>query len=280
MPGMQFPCYLLVLVLWVYLMVHKSPQTKVCNGLPTALTEWKNDVTIDYSFDSQIDGKNTERKAITYLSKDSLMRLAFVAHNTPVTFDCMVTLTYPGEFDSDGRKVKRHLQRWLQWAQREQGIDAYLWALEFQRRHAPHFHVFTRSGSLLAAKKGVSKRWFEIVESGDDRHLKAGTKTEKLRSPDAAGRYAAKYASKPYQKAVPPNYRDVGRFWGHSRNVIPQPTDKWYLDGWGDLIMEFEGWEYRQRLLDRKPTKTLFNGTKFLKEKYDGTENKDVCLQP
>jgi len=37
---------------------------------------------------------------------------------------------------------------------------------------------------------------------------------EGLKHPEAAGAYAAKYAAKNEQKAVPPEYKDVGRFWG------------------------------------------------------------------
>lgn len=254
-------------------MVHISPETRVCKGRPVRAHLWRNDVTIDYELNHVPEGKNTERKDITYLSSDSLKRLAFVAHNTSVRFDCMVTLTYPKEFDSDGKKVKRHLARWLQWSQRHAGVDGYLWALEFQRRLAPHFHIFTSGGNILDIKKEVSRSWYDIVASGDEKHLLAGTRTERLKHPDAAGRYCAKYASKPYQKAVPPDYRNVGRFWGHSRNVSPEPLASRNLEGWGDLIREFDGWDYQERLMNRKMTAVLYNGGKFLQEKYtDGND--------
>jgi hypothetical protein len=188
----------------------------------------------------------------------------------------MVTLTYPKEFESDGLKVKRHLQRWLQWSQRRAGVGDYLWALEFQRRQAPHFHVFTAGSDLLLMKTDVSSTWFNIVESGDYKHLQAGTRTERLRIPDAAGRYAAKYASKPHQKAVPPDYRNVGRFWGHSRNVAPEPLAARPLEGWGDLITEFEGWEYAERLNRRKPIGVLYNAGKFLQEKHDNLQIQEL----
>ncbi|GLD45296.1 hypothetical protein Mkiyose1665_57960 [Mycobacterium kiyosense] len=54
----------------------------------------------------------------------------------------MVTLTYPGEWESvapDGASVKRHMVLWRKRFQREWGEPArYLWKLEFQRRGAPH----------------------------------------------------------------------------------------------------------------------------------------------
>lgn len=250
-------------------MSHISPEHRVCKGRPEGAQLWRNDVTVKYgNGDPELTGRG-ERREITMLSKDSLRRLCFVAHNTAVTFECMVTLTYPKEFESDGQRVKRHLQRWLQWAQREQGVNGYLWALEFQRRHAPHFHVFTVGGDILKHKQEVSSKWFAIVDSGDEKHLLAGTRTERLRCPDAAGRYAAKYASKPHQKAVPRDYRNVGRFWGHSRNVAPEPLASRPLEGWGDLITEMQGWEYAEKLQNRKPMRVLYNAGKHLREKYD-----------
>ena len=42
---------------------------------------------------------------------------------------------------------------------------------------------------------------------------------ELIRSPDGAARYALKYATKPYQKKVPEDFQDVGRFWGCSRDI-------------------------------------------------------------
>jgi len=250
-------------------MSHKSPENGVCKGRPFRAHLYRNDVAIDYGAgDVDIDGRG-ERSEITMLTKASLKRLCFVAHNTAVRFDCMVTLTYPKTFESDGQRVKRHLQRWLQWAQRRGGIGDYLWALEFQRRQAPHFHIFTHGGELLKMKTAVSEKWFKIVDSGDEKHFLAGTRTERLRVPDAAGRYAAKYASKPYQKAVPPDYRNVGRFWGHSRNVAPVELAARPLEGWGDLLDEMQGWDYIERLERRKPIGVLYNATKFLQEKYD-----------
>lgn len=43
----------------------------------------------------------------------------------------------------------------------------------------------------------------------------------KIKKADGALRYALKYAAKQYQKKVPKDYRDVGRFWATSRDVAP-----------------------------------------------------------
>ena len=58
----------------------------------------------------------------------------------------MVTLTYPGDWECvapDGASVKRHMVLWRKRFQREWGEPArYIWKLEFQRRGAPHIHLW------------------------------------------------------------------------------------------------------------------------------------------
>jgi hypothetical protein len=48
---------------------------------------------------------------------------------------------------------------------------------------------------------------------------------------------------KMHQKKVPPEYRNVGRFWGHSKAVKPRPileTDIETVSGLGDIIGDHE----------------------------------------
>jgi len=173
-------------------------------------------------------GVAPKRGSIMMLSKKSRRRLAFVANNTRVVFKTMVTLTYPREFPLNGRQVKAHLNTFLTWARRVWKKPSYLWFLEFQKRGAPHIHILI--DALLPAAKGervtlfdkVAKKWYETVASGDLRHRAAGTRCERIRKPDGAARYCLKYAYKTEQKCVPSEYRDVGRFWGCSRDVKPK----------------------------------------------------------
>lgn len=170
------------------------------------------------------------RQEITEFSAASRKRLAFVASNTDVEFVTMMTLTYPAEFSTDGEVVKRHLREFLTWLRKDIGRYSYLWFLEFQRRGAPHFHIlidrqFRSRGVLTALRFRVSAEWYQIVGSGDSRHLAAGTKVERIRKKEGARHYAVKYAQKTYQKIVPEEYRNVGRFWGASRDVKPKPIE-------------------------------------------------------
>jgi len=141
-------------------------------------------------------------------------------------YSIMLTLTYPGFYPSNGKQVKEHLRRFLQEVRREyirrhsdDGGHSSFWFLEFQARGAPHFHIFT---TWSPEKEWVSRRWYEIVNSEDVRHLHAGTRVEIL-SRGRAGtiKYALKYAVKQEQKAVPEEYENVGRFWGiHGRRGV------------------------------------------------------------
>lgn len=171
-----------------------------------------------------------KRREITYLSRASRQRLAFVACNTSCRFETMITLTYPRNFPTDGKLVKRHLNRFLQWSRRRWSGLQYLWFLEFQKRGAPHIHILLDVVRVADDIRDVASAWYEIVDSGDELHRRAGTRTEGIRKIDGAARYAVKYAMKTRQKTVPPEYRNVGRFWGMSKGVNPVKTTSWECD--------------------------------------------------
>lgn len=169
------------------------------------------------------------RGTIVEFSYKARQRLAFVAANTPVEFRTMVTLTYPAVFPSNGMSVCVDRQTFLKFCRREFGAPFYLWFLEFQRRGAPHIHLLLDwplprlRADVQAVRFRVAASWYRIVGSGDEKHLAAGTRVERLRSAEGGARYAVKYACKMRQKAVPKAYQNVGRFWGCSKAVIPRP---------------------------------------------------------
>lgn len=129
----------------------------------------------------------------------------------------MVTLTYPGAYSCDGRRVKDDLRRFIRWMRDQNRADrtwSAFWFMEFQARGAPHFHIFT---THLPDLRKTSKKWFDIVGSEDERHFRAGTRCELLRRGRAGTvSYASKYAAKAEQKSVPDEYLSCGRFWGVS----------------------------------------------------------------
>lgn len=179
------------------------------------------------------------RGEIEEFSFQSRRRLALTVSNCGIAFCSFITLTYPADFPADGKLVKRHLNAFLTALRRKLPGVAYLWFLEFQRRGAPHFHLFVSEalpeplGEMLRSagrvrktvrvhwpwQDWVSEVWFRIVKSGDEKHLLAGAAWEAIESPDGAARYASKECYKVWQKAVPKAFQNVGRFWGASRNV-------------------------------------------------------------
>ncbi len=154
----------------------------------------------------------------------------------------MVTLTYPGDWETvapGGASVKRHMVLWRKRFQREYCESAcYIWKLEFQRRGAPHIHLWMappmspgRSGRGFA--QWLSETWAQIVDHPDPvqkaRHRLAGTAIDvrnglKACDPKRLAIYFTKHSSpnmhgdKEYQHIVPDLWRQPGRgpgrFWG------------------------------------------------------------------
>lgn len=223
------------------------------------------------------------RGKVKEFSKASRQRLAFVASNTSVTFRTMVTLTYPNEWPHDGKRVKRDLRRFLTWMQKVSSKCEYLWFLEFQQRGAPHVHILTdyplprKKGPLKSYRLHLARKWFEICDTGDHKHLLAGTACERLRSPQGGAHYAVKYAQKMRQKTVPEGYQDCGRFWGHTKAVKPSPTEV-YRCTEDDVRGALEGWKYEPPL--HVPIwHTLYNQAEWFREYSKGTIAKHPDLE-
>lgn len=149
-----------------------------------------------------------------------------------------VGLTYPQEVFPDGRKLKRDFQafrRRLDRLFRSYGLG---WKLEFQRRGYPEFNCVLRildvpeewqerfpglslrsQAFLFLLRHWVARSWYEVVGSGLEKHLRAGTEVSrpKARESRNMGLYMAKYmhkgGSKEYQHNLPDGY-EPGRWWG------------------------------------------------------------------
>jgi len=115
----------------------------------------------------------------------------------------------------DGRLVKSHLNAFLQYLRRRN--IKYLWVLEFQQRGAAHFHILV---SDYINKNELSNEWYNVVSSGDEKHLQAGTQIQAIKSEKHLFSYLYSYINKLHQKLVPSEFQSVGRFWGASRNLL------------------------------------------------------------
>lgn len=160
------------------------------------------------------------RRKIVAFSIRSGARMRRFLRCSNARYSIMGTLTYPSEYPRSGRVVKAHFRAFIERFRRyikglygESASDwSVFWFLEFQSRGAPHFHFFT---NYTIPRDVLAMWWYDIVSSGDQRHLLAGTRIEYLRAGrSGAIAYASKYAAKVEQKAVPPGFEDVGRFWG------------------------------------------------------------------
>ncbi len=233
---------------------------------PKEFVIYANDVVVNFRDNGAKPPPPGEKQPVTEFTKKSRARLAFVASNTPIKFNSMMTLTYPKEWPKDGKEVKRNLKAMISRLKRRyKGID-YLWFLEFQKRGAPHVHLLLTCKSNPANKIWLSQAWHDIAnEKHNEKHLKAGTNWALIRKQDGAKRYAIKYAMKMSQKLVPELYRNVGRFWGHSKNVKPEPMflpiEIYSLE---QMKKYLELWPYADKV-DR-PMKTLYNASSPLAE--------------
>lgn len=167
----------------------------------------------------------------------------------------MTTLTYPGEWEAvapTGKAVKRHLDQFRKRFERAWGFAFVgIWKLEFQRRGAPHLHLWGPEpegtagelrrltaaryrpavGDGLAYREWLSLVWADIVGHPDPeqrrRHQLAGTAVdfregERMRDPRRLAVYFTKHGSfsaKEYQHRVPELWQEPGagpgRFWGY-----------------------------------------------------------------
>ena len=182
------------------------------------------------------------RKEITGFSRQSRKRfMDQLAKTQKETKPYLFTLTYPLEYPTDSKIYKRHFDTFLKRVRRRFKKVCGFWKLEFQKRGAPHYHLivwgisyedlligelsswlnehpeFYSDVALGELQAWVSQAWYESAASGDEKHLRAGTKVETVRKNKDIMAYAAKYVGK-----LETGAQGVGRFWGcFGREHIP-----------------------------------------------------------
>lgn len=147
-----------------------------------------------------------------------------------------VTLTYPGLFEADPTVWKEHLRRFaIAWSRQWGGIYG-IWAMEFQARGAPHFHLAlvlpqglsieritggSGEAQRVAPKRlrtWVAETWYSIAGHGDIRHLRQHLKAEHCKPADRSGilGYLRRELGKGSQKTLPAWLAELGagRWWG------------------------------------------------------------------
>lgn len=164
------------------------------------------------------------RGEILSFSDASRRRLRFAALNASPSLVSQFLMSYH-HADPDGRTCKKHLHAFMIAVRRKFPGVGVLWLLEFQKRGTAHFHVFTTLPHKRETGKILGAIWNRIAEPGNVEHLKFHQHSRNFLAweMETAG-YLTKYLDKEAQKAVPAGFTGVGRFWGNTRGLVPDPA--------------------------------------------------------
>jgi hypothetical protein len=191
------------------------------------------------------------RGAIADQSKKSRLRCAFALSNSPLDWGAMATLT----FATQPTHPKTALKRFVRALKRDIGSIQWAWVMEWQTRGVVHFHLFfeqrwcdqvgyftetvSRKGQEVEIIRGpidewITETWIEATGCREAAFLRfqRGGIVERLRSPDAAGRYVAKEAGKRAQKSLPEGVEAAGRWWWLNPEFKPKPEGTLELEKW------------------------------------------------
>ena len=204
---------------------HNSPQVVLYSG--ASYFQVKKNAVQEGDADETEDDESpkAKRSRISEFSKKSRLRLMremskFRRDKMPV----LVTLTYPAVYSDDPKVWKRHLDNFLKRLSRKFPAVSGVWKLEPQKRGAPHFHLLVWGAPYSGLFRCVPVMWYQVVKSGDDKHLRAGTRVEQVKSRHGVMFYASKYLG----KEVTADWGCAGRFWGvFGRESLP----------YGDLVI-------------------------------------------
>lgn len=167
-------------------------------------------------------------------SDKSKARLRHAATNATPELVSQLGLTYHNDWPTDGRLCKAQLNHFLTFLRKTLPGVKYLWLMEFQTRYTPHFHIFLTCLPESTVWDQLADKWTEITGGTQEQKWFHGATRGKNWIPWSMGdaNYLCKYIDKESQKTVPPGYTNFGRFWGNSRNLVPDPEthDIKYLD--------------------------------------------------
>lgn len=165
---------------------------------------------------SVVGGARGLVRSFSSASRRRLMRMvaSMERSNRPL----FVTLTYPDKFSVDRARWKRDLDVFGKRFRRQFDRAGFVWRIEFKERKtgqskgvvAPHFHLLVWGVSVLEFREWADVAWYGVVASGDEKHLRAGVSSERIKSFNGTLRYVSKYIAK--LDNVPLDWS--GRVWG------------------------------------------------------------------
>lgn len=164
------------------------------------------------------EGRRRPRGKIHSWSAKSRMRCRQLLHTLrrdALEDAWFVTVTYPFAFPvpDDHGIYKGHLHRLCQEIRRRHPAVSGVWKLEFQKREAAHFHflLIGCTEGIHSFRSWIAQMWAHIVNSGDPKHVNAGTEVDYIRTYGGVMAYVTSYISKEDQ-TLPGNF--TGRYWG------------------------------------------------------------------
>jgi hypothetical protein len=167
--------------------------------------------------------KTTPRGEIKSFTPKSRTRLKFLASNCPHLISHF-GMSYHRS-DPDGATVKKHLNSFCTALRRHFPGVGYLWLLEFQSRGKAHLHFFSTLEPTAENGHSLAYLWNRIAEPASPKHLEVHKHANNFIAWSmGTGAYACKYIGNDAQKCVPEGFSGVGRFWGNSRGLLPEPV--------------------------------------------------------
>lgn len=160
-----------------------------------------------------------------------------------------ITLTYPGMFPAHGPEWKRQFAAFIMRLRRRWPSAGAVWKLEPQERLAPHYHLLlfgvAEEVDVEEVRDWVHHAWYDVVGSGDVRHLCRGADVQRVVVWEGVACYTSKYLGKEVAAGkLPAWWRGAGKWWGKfNESAIPR-----------FLVKEQWPWEqsYRLRRVLRK----------------------------
>jgi hypothetical protein len=204
-----------------------------------------------------------------------LLSINYAAMGSPFYY----TLTYPGEYSNDPRQWKRDLDTFRKRLKRQYPDYCGTWRLEPQKRGAPHFSGFLWGCDDLGTvrgKKWFSRQWYEVVGSGDEKHLRAGTGISREIMIDTRIFYMAKYQTKTEKGGMKQEFDyPVGRYWGiFERKKLAIKNEEFEID----RELYFKLRRVMKKKLEKRLTKNKFR--EVVKGKQNGLwvkmSNRDI----
>lgn len=163
------------------------------------------------------------RGKISDFSRASRKRMMeFLASTRNLKKVVFVTLTYPSAWQDKPERWKRDIDTFLKRLNRLAPKCFGMWRIEAQKRGAPHYHLILSGhpSSVGRFRKWIKLAWYDIVGSGDEKHLAAGTQCDKVFSRKHAMHYVSKYLSKEekdshqFTNTDGEVIRHIGKHWG------------------------------------------------------------------